>query len=93
MSNERKVWFITGSNSGFGYSLTEAVLAKGDPDKAALAMIEVVNSANPPLRLALGEDALNGVRQKMESFEKELKEWENVTLNTAFKEDRTSAVG
>lgn len=56
-------------------------------------MIEVVNSANPPLRLALGEDALNGVRQKMESFEKELKEWENVTLNTAFKEDRTSAVG
>ena len=62
----------------------------GDPDKAALAMIEVVNSANPPLRLALGEDALNGVRQKMESFEKELKEWENVTLSTAFKEESLS---
>lgn len=28
--NKNKVWFITGSNSGFGRSLTEAVLAKGD---------------------------------------------------------------
>ena len=26
----KKVWFITGSSSGFGRSLTEAVLAKGD---------------------------------------------------------------
>ena len=29
-SKGSKVWFITGSNSGFGRSLTEAVLAKGD---------------------------------------------------------------
>ena len=27
--NTDKVWFITGSNSGFGRSLTEAVLNKG----------------------------------------------------------------
>lgn len=30
MNIEKKVWFITGSNSGLGRSLTEAVLAKGD---------------------------------------------------------------
>lgn len=30
MSDRKKVWFITGSNSGFGRYLTEAVLAKGD---------------------------------------------------------------
>ena len=30
MSDSKKVWFITGSNSGFGLSLTKAVLAKGD---------------------------------------------------------------
>lgn len=30
MSAAQKVWLITGSNSGFGRSLTEAVLAKGD---------------------------------------------------------------
>lgn len=30
MNTNSKVWFITGSNSGFGRSLTEAVLAKGD---------------------------------------------------------------
>lgn len=30
----------------------------GDPDKGAKAMIEVVESENPPLRLALGESML-----------------------------------
>ena len=30
MSENRKVWFITRSNSGFRRSLTEAVLAKRD---------------------------------------------------------------
>jgi NADP-dependent 3-hydroxy acid dehydrogenase YdfG len=57
---------------------------KGDPDKAAQAMIEVVESDNPPLHLLLGEDALTSFRQKIKSFEKELKEWEEVTLSTSF---------
>ncbi len=30
MSSSSKVWFITGSNSGFGLALTQAVLEKGD---------------------------------------------------------------
>lgn len=30
MNIDSKVWFITGSNSGFGLSLSKAVLAKGD---------------------------------------------------------------
>ena len=56
----------------------------GDPEKAAQAMIKVVESDNPPLRLVLGEDGLELVRQKIESFQKELEEWEEVTLSTSF---------
>ena len=59
----------------------------GDPDKAVQAMIKVVESDNPPLRLVLGEDALELVRQKIESFQKELEEWEEVTLSTSFEND------
>ena len=56
----------------------------GDPNKAAQAMIKVVESDNPPLRLVLGEDAFKAVRQKIESLQKELEEWEEVTLSTSF---------
>ncbi|WGV26842.1 oxidoreductase [Halotia branconii] len=56
---------------------------RGDPDKAAQAIIKVVESNNPPLHLLLGEDALTSFRQKLESFEKEIQEWEDVTLDTS----------
>ena len=56
----------------------------GDPDKAAQAMIKVVESENPPLRLALGEDALHGVRNKLKSAQKDLDTWEDTTLSTSF---------
>lgn len=167
MSNTEKVWFITGSNSGFGRSLTEAVLAKGekvvattrhpeqvqdlakeiaplgikltlvepgafrtdfaggslatpenpiddyqetahkfvemqeqmsgeqpgDPDKAAQAMIKAVESDNPPMRLVLGEDALKATRQKIETFQQELADWEDVTLSTSFEDAQTTSLG
>lgn len=64
----------------------------GDPDKAAQAIIKVVESDNPPLRLVLGEDALSGVRKKMESYQQELKEWEEVSRNTAFEGAKPSTV-
>ncbi len=56
----------------------------GDPDKAAQVIIKVVESDHPPLHLLLGEDALASFRQKLESFEKEIQEWEDVTLSTSF---------
>ena len=65
----------------------------GDPDKAAQAMIKVVESDNPPMRLVLGEDALKATRQKMETFQKELDEWEEVTLSTSFDDAKASSVG
>jgi NAD(P)-dependent dehydrogenase (short-subunit alcohol dehydrogenase family) len=63
-----------------GYSGTQ----DGDPYKAALAMIKVVESENPPLRLPLGVTALDSIRCKIHQVAKELNEWESVTINTSF---------
>lgn len=58
----------------------------GDPDKAAAAMIQVVESETPPLRLALGEDSVNLITQKLESMKAELEAWKAVSMNTALEE-------
>jgi short-subunit dehydrogenase len=65
----------------------------GDPDKAAQAMIKVVKSDNPPLRLALGEDAVNGIDRKLESMKAELDAWKDVSMNTAFEGATVGAIG
>ena len=56
----------------------------GDPQKAAEAIIKVVNSPNPPLRLVLGKYAYSKFRQKIESLTAELNTWEEVAANTDF---------
>lgn len=56
----------------------------GDPAKAAVAMIQVVESDNPPLRLALGEDSANGIAQKLDAMKAELEAWKSVSFSTAF---------
>lgn len=61
-----------------------------DPAKAAAAMIQVVESDDPPLRLALGEDSVNLITQKLESMKAELEAWKDVSMNTAFEEVKAS---
>lgn len=56
----------------------------GDPAKAARAMIEVVRSERPPLRLPLGEGALNRIRGKLQALSDELAAWERLTLDTSY---------
>lgn len=56
----------------------------GDPARAAEAMIKVVESAKPPLRLPLGEVALGRIRGKLKSMTAELDAWEAVSLATSF---------
>lgn len=60
----------------------------GDPLKAVQAMMEVVNSSNPPLRLLLGAGALRRVQQKMEAWQKEIAAWEPVTVGADFPEGK-----
>ena len=54
----------------------------GDPVKAAHAMLEVIESQNPPAHLLLGSDALDLVRQKMRAFSQEIDQWEELTRST-----------
>lgn len=65
----------------------------GDPQKAAQAMIQAVESDSPPLRLALGEDAVNTIEQKLQSLQAELDQWREVSLATAFEGATVGAIG
>jgi NAD(P)-dependent dehydrogenase (short-subunit alcohol dehydrogenase family) len=56
----------------------------GDPDKAADAIINAVESNVPPLRLVLGKYANDKVRKKLASAESELAAWEGLGLAADF---------
>ncbi len=56
----------------------------GDPVKAALAMIAVTETANPPLRLLLGAAALKGARAKLEELKNDFDEWAATTEGADF---------
>jgi NADP-dependent 3-hydroxy acid dehydrogenase YdfG len=57
---------------------------KGDPVRAVHAMMQVVESPNPPLRLLLGASALQRLRTKLANWEKEIAAWEQVTTGADF---------
>lgn len=71
-----------GKNAGDirGYSGNQA----GDPVKAALAMIQVTETENPPLRLLLGAAALKGARIKLDELKHDFQEWASVTEGADF---------
>jgi short-subunit dehydrogenase len=58
----------------------------GDPLKAVHAMMQVVESSNPPLRLLLGKAALKRLRAKLESVQHETSAWESTTVGADFPE-------
>jgi hypothetical protein len=56
---------------------------EGDPAKAAAAIVTAVDSDNPPLRLALGGDAVEGLRAELASRLADLTAWEELSRSTA----------
>jgi NAD(P)-dependent dehydrogenase (short-subunit alcohol dehydrogenase family) len=54
-----------------------------DPSRVAAAIIAAVEAAEPPLRLALGEEAVAAVREKLDAHRQDLEAWEEVSLATA----------
>jgi NAD(P)-dependent dehydrogenase (short-subunit alcohol dehydrogenase family) len=56
----------------------------GDPVRAVHAMMRVMDSPAPPLRLLLGANALQRLRTKLGGWEKEIAEWEQVTVGADF---------
>lgn len=56
----------------------------GDPALAAKAIISVTRATEPPLRLILGADALEGVRAKLTQVTHDLETWQATSISTAF---------
>ncbi|MDM0009159.1 oxidoreductase [Variovorax sp. J22G73] len=56
----------------------------GDPAKAARAMLQLTEAANPPAHLLLGPDAVKVVREKLGALQEEIKAWEAVSVSTDF---------
>jgi NAD(P)-dependent dehydrogenase (short-subunit alcohol dehydrogenase family) len=65
----------------------------GDPQKAARAIIQMVESENPPLRLPLGEDAITTIEAKLESVRQDIAPWREVGINTAFEGMKAGSIG
>ena len=58
---------------------------KGDPEKAAQALIAVVESENPPYHLLLGKRAYQAAYYKIDRLKKDFEEWKEITINADFK--------
>ncbi|CRM10254.1 MULTISPECIES: oxidoreductase [Pseudomonas] len=57
-------------------------LQLGDPQKAARAMMTIINSPNPPAQLLLGSDALALVRDKLHRTAESIEQWEALSCST-----------
>ncbi|MFC0387565.1 oxidoreductase [Muricoccus vinaceus] len=56
----------------------------GDPDRAAQALLRLVEAENPPTRLFLGGDALGLVEGKLDAMRAEMAAWEEVSRSTSY---------
>jgi NAD(P)-dependent dehydrogenase (short-subunit alcohol dehydrogenase family) len=55
-----------------------------DPDKLAQAIMALADSKNPPLRLPLGDDAIEAIEEKNAYVAKELQSWRELASSTRF---------
>ena len=65
----------------------------GDPAQAVAAMIQAVESGNPPLRLPLGADAVRAIETKLESVQADVDAGREVALDTAYEGVVVGAIG
>ncbi len=56
----------------------------GDPEKAALALIELAAMENPPVHLVLGSDAFNIAGNKLNALQKEISEFKMLSTSTDY---------
>jgi NAD(P)-dependent dehydrogenase (short-subunit alcohol dehydrogenase family) len=56
----------------------------GDPAKAATAILTALDADTTPLRLPLGDDAVDGILAHLDTVQAELRSWEPVSRATAF---------
>jgi hypothetical protein len=56
----------------------------GDPAKAAVAILAALDAEHTPLRLPLGDDAVDAILAHLEGVRAELSVWEKVARGTSF---------
>lgn len=62
----------------------------GDPVKAARAILAALDAEHPPLRLALGSDAIDAIGQRLHDLQGELAEWQAVGRDTGLDQATTA---
>jgi len=65
----------------------------GDPKRGAKAIIDMVETEDPPLRLPLGEDAVTAMEAKLEAVQKNIDEWRAIAINTKVEEEQAEPAG
>jgi NAD(P)-dependent dehydrogenase (short-subunit alcohol dehydrogenase family) len=66
------------------YATENDGLQPGDPGKAAVAIVDTVSSPSMPLRLPLGADAVQGIRQKVARVTADVDATETLARSTVF---------
>jgi NAD(P)-dependent dehydrogenase (short-subunit alcohol dehydrogenase family) len=56
----------------------------GDPRKLALALLQIVNSSDPPLHFLAGSDAVGVFEQKLEQSRTDLDRWRDLSVSLAY---------
>ncbi len=64
----------------------------GDPVRAAEAIVQAVESSNPPRRLLLGNDAYDGAMAKLDELREQFTAWEDVSRGADFPEATPAAM-
>lgn len=64
---------------------------KGDPARAAAAILQALDAPEPPLHLFLGEDALHYAGDQIAFVARQMEEWKPLSLSTAFPEGEGAA--
>lgn len=77
-------WYDTTAGQARRARAASAGRQPGDPRRAAEAILQAVASPRPPLRLALGPDAVELIRTSLESRLRELERWEQLSKSTDF---------
>lgn len=68
--------------------LENGIEFSGDPVKAATAIVAAATSEVPPTRLLLGDDAIDGVNEKLHFLRENIDQWEPVSRATGKEDDK-----
>lgn len=83
-SNTDREYEATATGQAIEALLSRAGSQTGDPVRAAGAILQLVNSPRPPVDLLLGSDAISRLEMQRSRFDRNVREWQSVTVGTDF---------